>query len=202
MNHLCEQETERAHRRRKASTIHGWLVKIRGTLLGSERTRAAGIHEMREARAIRVYRKEHPEHHRGGQRRGGFFWIFPRRSRTRSRSHRDRRDHHDHRHDHHHNEERIHIQVGPRPSPYYGERNYGPCLHFHHRAKPYHHGHGTLMAGILLGRHHLKEKGRYLRERAHKERRRERRKRRRQRRDEALALKVDNTVNKHRWWRR
>ncbi|TBU23507.1 hypothetical protein BD309DRAFT_997213 [Dichomitus squalens] len=201
-----DSETERAHRRyqRKASTIHGWVVKMRGTLFGSESTRRAGIREMREAAAIRRYKKEHPEQFRGRAKSGGVFWIFPRRS-TRSRSHR-RHDHRDDRHhrshsrrDDRHRDRRDHRE---RPNAYYGERDHGPCLHFHHRVKPHHHGHGTYLAGVLTGNHHLREKGRELKERAAKERRRERRRRKRQRRDEALALKYDAVAGKNRWWHR
>ncbi|KAF4601149.1 hypothetical protein EYR38_005799 [Pleurotus pulmonarius] len=40
-------------RRPLASTMHGWLTKLRGTLLDDEKTRWKGIQEMKEARAIR-----------------------------------------------------------------------------------------------------------------------------------------------------
>ena len=66
---------------------------MRGTLLGSESTRRAGMREMREAAAIRRYKKEHPEQFRGRSKGGSVLWIFPRRS-TRSHSHR-RHDHRD-----------------------------------------------------------------------------------------------------------
>jgi len=35
--------------RMKSSTVHGWLVKMRGTLIGDERMRAKGIEEMKSA---------------------------------------------------------------------------------------------------------------------------------------------------------
>ena len=169
---------------------------MRGTLLGSESTRRAGMREMREAAAIRRYKKEHPEQFRVRSKGGSVLWIFPRRS-TRSHSHRR----HDHRDDRHH---RSHSRRDhrDRPNAYYGERDHGPWLHFHHRVKPHHHGHGTYLAGVLTGRHHLRDKGRELKERAAKERRRERRRRKRQRRDEALAIKIDGAVHKNRWWHR
>ncbi|KAI0723079.1 hypothetical protein C8Q76DRAFT_383456 [Earliella scabrosa] len=189
-----DSEEERAHRRHrhKASTIHGWLVKVRGTLFGSESTRRAGIREMQEARALRTYRKEHPEHYRS-QQRGGIFWIFPRRPRSRSHHHHDR--HHSHR-------ERRHHHHRPQIDAYYGERHHGPWLHFHRRVHSHHHGTALLIAGYLLGRRDWREEGRHRIERARKERRRERRKRKRQRRDEAVVIKIDSAINKNRWWRR
>ena len=64
-SYLDSQPEERARQRhKKVSTIHGWVVKMRGTFFGSERTRRAGMREMKEARAIRRYKKEHPEHFR------------------------------------------------------------------------------------------------------------------------------------------
>jgi hypothetical protein len=45
-------------RRPKFSTVHGWLAKMRGTLLGDERLRSQGMREMREARALRRRKSE------------------------------------------------------------------------------------------------------------------------------------------------
>ncbi|KAI1786657.1 hypothetical protein LXA43DRAFT_897586 [Ganoderma leucocontextum] len=204
-----DSATERAHRRdrRKASTIHGWLVKMRGTLLGRESTRRVGIREMREAAAVRKYKKQHPEQFRG-RPKGSVFWIFPKRStRARSRSHHDRRDDrhdrsHSRRDDRHHRDRHDRRDYRERPNAYHGERGHGPCLHFHHRVKPHYHGHGTYLAGVLTGRHHVRDKGMQLKERGEKERRRERRRRKRQRKAEALAIKVDGALNKNRWWHR
>ena len=208
---LRTQATERAHRRypRKASTIHGWLVKLRGTLSGNEATRRAGIDEMRRAASIRKYKKQHPERFRG-RPKGGVFWIFPRRSTrghahpsSRSRSHRDDRrdDRHRDRRSHSRRDDGHHRDRRDRRD--YRERHErGPCLHFHHRVKPHHHGHGTYLAGVLTGRHHVRDKGIQLRERAEKERRRERRRRKKQRKTEALAIKIDGALNKNRWWHR
>jgi len=41
-----------------ASTIHGWLTKMRGTLLDNETLRRNGIKEMQEARAMRLALKK------------------------------------------------------------------------------------------------------------------------------------------------
>ncbi|KAH9927175.1 uncharacterized protein BXZ73DRAFT_102763 [Epithele typhae] len=201
------EERGRGRHQRKASIIHGWVVKMRGTFFGSEATRRAGIREMRDAHAIRRYKKEHPERFRGGGG-GRIFWIFPRRaprhenghghherSRSRGHGHHDGRHHSSDRH-HHDRPHRSHSHA------YHGEAHRGQFLHFPHRVKPHHHGVGTWLAGIFSGRRHLKDKGRHIRERAEKERRRERRRRRRQRRDEGLALKIDGTINKNRWWHR
>ena len=48
----------RRRSRPKASTVHGWLVKWRATFSGNERLRKEGIREMREAKAVREYKKE------------------------------------------------------------------------------------------------------------------------------------------------
>jgi hypothetical protein len=48
----------RKRTRPPASTIHGWLAKMRGTLIGDEKLRSSGMREMREARAMRKYNKE------------------------------------------------------------------------------------------------------------------------------------------------
>ncbi|TFL00543.1 hypothetical protein BDV98DRAFT_569189 [Pterulicium gracile] len=56
--------------RPKASTVHGWLAKMRGTLAGNERLRSEGMREMREAKAIRRYKRERKA--KGGT---GFFGL-------------------------------------------------------------------------------------------------------------------------------
>ncbi|KZT72547.1 hypothetical protein DAEQUDRAFT_762839 [Daedalea quercina L-15889] len=43
---------------RKASTIHGWVTKLRGTLIDDESIRKRGIREMQYARRIREWKKE------------------------------------------------------------------------------------------------------------------------------------------------
>jgi hypothetical protein len=40
------------------STIHGWLTKIRGTLLDNETMRYRGIKEMKQAAAVRVHKQK------------------------------------------------------------------------------------------------------------------------------------------------
>lgn len=53
-------------RRPKASTVHGWLAKMRGTLIGDESLRSRGMREMKEARAIRAYTKQKKAQRRKG----------------------------------------------------------------------------------------------------------------------------------------
>jgi len=53
-------DEDRRRRRYKASTIHGWLRMWRGTLAGNEQVRQQGRREMKEARARRAYRRQHP----------------------------------------------------------------------------------------------------------------------------------------------
>jgi len=40
------------------STVHGWLTKMRGTLLDNETIRYQGIKEMKQAAAVRVHRQK------------------------------------------------------------------------------------------------------------------------------------------------
>lgn len=61
-------------RRRKASTIHGWLRMWRGTLAGNERTRQLGRREMKDARAIRRSQSRKAAEAAGGS--GGPFSLF------------------------------------------------------------------------------------------------------------------------------
>jgi hypothetical protein len=48
----------RRRSRPKASTVHGWLVKWRATFSGNERLRKEGIREMREAKAVREWKRK------------------------------------------------------------------------------------------------------------------------------------------------
>ncbi|GJE84264.1 hypothetical protein PsYK624_003400 [Phanerochaete sordida] len=59
----------------KASTIHGWVTKMRGTLVGNERTRSKGIREMKAAKAIRQYKRQRAKDRRarGQSSQGGLF---------------------------------------------------------------------------------------------------------------------------------
>ncbi|EIW61496.1 uncharacterized protein TRAVEDRAFT_18191 [Trametes versicolor FP-101664 SS1] len=221
-----EEDGHRRHRR-KASTVHGWVTKMRGTLLGSENTRRQGLYEMKEARAIRRHKQEHPEAYRTRNRSNGgtILWIFPRRSRRRperEHDHGHRSHSHGHAHSNSHSHGHSHSHGGhahsnsrshsrrrrhhdePRYDDRYRERHSRrhPFLHFHHRVRPHHHGVGTFIMGCLLGKRDMRDKGRYLMRLAHKERRRERQMRRRERRDEAYAMKMDRTSNGHTWWHR
>ncbi|KAI0637970.1 hypothetical protein C8Q77DRAFT_401060 [Trametes polyzona] len=226
-----DEERARHRHRRKASTVHGWVTKMRGTLLGSEATRQRGLREMKEARAIRRAKQEHPEAFRTRNRSGGtVLWIFPRRSRRQahhdhphySHSHGHVPSHahshsHSHAHSHSHSHSRSHSRRHhhhhgdshydshrPRYDDRYRERysRRHPFLHFHHRVKSHHHGLGTFLLGCLLGRRDLREKGRYLMRLAAKERRKERHKRSRQRRDEAHAMRLERAVHGSPWWHR
>src|ERR1700733_11698288 len=42
----------------RPSTVHGWLTKMRGTLLGDERMRSRGMDEMHAARKYRANKRE------------------------------------------------------------------------------------------------------------------------------------------------
>ncbi|KAK7695764.1 hypothetical protein QCA50_000401 [Cerrena zonata] len=74
--------------RSKASTIHGWVTKLRGTLLDNEAVRRQGIREMKDAKHLREYRKQRKAHDRsrGGSHRG-FLSFF-----TSSKTLKKRRD--------------------------------------------------------------------------------------------------------------
>lgn len=70
---------------KKASTIHGWVTKMRGTLVGNERTRWEGIKEMKTAKAIRQYKRKRAKEHRSrGQHGGGLFSFLSLGSKKRS----------------------------------------------------------------------------------------------------------------------
>jgi len=56
-----DTEEDRHRRRHKASTIHGWLCMWRGTLMGNEEVRQRGRREMREARSMRAYYRQHSQ---------------------------------------------------------------------------------------------------------------------------------------------
>ncbi|KAE9410136.1 hypothetical protein BT96DRAFT_469629 [Gymnopus androsaceus JB14] len=57
-------------RRPIASTMHGWLAKMRGTLTGDEKLRSQGMREMERARAERKSKKSQ------GKSSGGVFSFF------------------------------------------------------------------------------------------------------------------------------
>jgi len=169
----------------RASTIHGWITKWRGTLFGSEATRRQGIREMKQASAIRKY-----EHQRDAERRarirqerglGGVISFVP-ASRRPSRLHKDRREvvvQRDYSDGHDRSRSRRHHST-------HGEE---PWLHSSRRTKPHHHGHGTQIKGYLTGNHDLVEQGKEMTERAHREREREKRRRRRRAKREAANMR-------------
>jgi len=68
MGLTIEWESYDEHGRRRikppASTVHGWLMKWRGTFSGDEALRRQGIREMRDAKAYRAWRQQ-----KGGGRR-------------------------------------------------------------------------------------------------------------------------------------
>ncbi|KAF5358942.1 hypothetical protein D9758_004768 [Tetrapyrgos nigripes] len=75
--------------RPKASTMHGWLAKMRGTLLGDETLRSQGIREMKEAKAVRQYYKQNPRPKPSKKSRkpsGSSSFYFFGGSRTKSKS--------------------------------------------------------------------------------------------------------------------
>lgn len=77
-NRGAQPEASGSHRRyRKASIIHGWVTKLRGTLTDNERVRSRGIREMREARAIRAYKKQKAAQFKGGAKgASGFLYLL------------------------------------------------------------------------------------------------------------------------------
>ncbi|EPQ59014.1 hypothetical protein GLOTRDRAFT_136007 [Gloeophyllum trabeum ATCC 11539] len=92
-----EWESYDEHGRRRikppASTIHGWLVKWRGTFSGDEELRRQGIREMREARAIRAWRQQKGRTKKGSTSALGLSFLSrgpstskPKKSQSRSQS--------------------------------------------------------------------------------------------------------------------
>ncbi|KIY49395.1 hypothetical protein FISHEDRAFT_29082, partial [Fistulina hepatica ATCC 64428] len=72
-------------RRRKPlpATMHGWLAKMRGTLVGNEDLRSQGMREMRAAKARKERMQETKRQQRAIDRangRAGFFSLFAGRS--------------------------------------------------------------------------------------------------------------------------
>jgi len=55
-----------SRRRPPPSTMHGWLAKMRGTLLGDEELRSKGMQEMRDARAARQRNRARKRQAQGG----------------------------------------------------------------------------------------------------------------------------------------
>ncbi|KAG1892269.1 hypothetical protein F4604DRAFT_18832 [Suillus subluteus] len=68
----------RRRSRPKASTFHGWLVKWRATFSGNEHLRGEGMREMREAKAMREYKRQQKAAKRAknGRAKPGLFSRF------------------------------------------------------------------------------------------------------------------------------
>jgi len=180
-----EEEPGQGYRRSKVSTIHGWVTKLRGTLIGSERTRQRGIREMQAASAARQYLRERKARKRKQHNRGGLFSFFaPSRRKSKSRSRRERDQG---------STTVIHRDYGHR------KRNNAPYLHFPHRVRPHHHGHGTRIRGLMSGNREMVLTGRAMNDAARREREKERRRRKRRQRREAEAITADGAVNRWDW---
>lgn len=65
----------RRRSRPKASTFHGWLVKWRATFSGNELLRREGMREMREAKAMREYKRQQKKA-KSGRAKPGLFSSF------------------------------------------------------------------------------------------------------------------------------
>lgn len=174
-NHHDEHVRRRYPYRHKASTIHGWVTKLRGTLTGNEHVRSAGIREMKDARTIRRHRSKREAEHRERERRrsgGGFFSSLFSGSRR-------------------HDSSREVIVVHRDGSRSHQHSGKGPFLHFPRRARPLYHGHGTRFWGAITNNRHMSSKGRHMNRSAAKERARERRRRQKQKQREGHELRVD-----------
>lgn len=175
---LTPAQSDASHRRRydrKASTIHGWVTKMRGTLFDNEAVRRRGIREMKAAKAVRAYKRQRAAERRArGQSGGGFFSsLFGGRRRSSSRRHGS-------------TSTRTRTVLARESShrsqtQTHRRKDSQPFLHFSHRTKPHHHGHGTRIVGHITQRRELVEKGAAMNEAARQERERERRRRQKQR---------------------
>ncbi|KAF8204812.1 hypothetical protein BJ912DRAFT_9935 [Pholiota molesta] len=67
-------------RRPPASTMHGWLAKMRGTLIGDEALRSRGMREMREAAANRKRQAAANKQHSAATGRSPFSFFGFRKS--------------------------------------------------------------------------------------------------------------------------
>ncbi|KAG2077235.1 hypothetical protein BDR04DRAFT_1001624 [Suillus decipiens] len=68
----------RRRSRPKASAFHGWLVKWRATFSGNEHLRREGMREIREAKAMREYKRQQKaaKSAKNGRAKPGLFSIF------------------------------------------------------------------------------------------------------------------------------
>jgi len=145
-------------RYRKASTIHGWVTKLRGTLSGNERVRSRGIREMREARAIREYEKKRGKGSKQQRKHSNpLYWFsFWPSKRQPSQGQIVRRSH-------------SHARPGS-----------GRRMHSSQRSKQQQqHGRGTRVKGYLLGNDQLVKTGKQMNKDVVRERDSERRRRQR-----------------------
>lgn len=70
----------------KYSTIHGWVTKLRGTLLDNESVRRAGIREMKAAKAVREWKRKHAKERHARKGGGGIFSFLGFSSKSKKRS--------------------------------------------------------------------------------------------------------------------
>ncbi|KAI0796895.1 hypothetical protein C8Q75DRAFT_802564 [Abortiporus biennis] len=159
--------------RHKASTIHGWVTKLRGTLLGDEAVRRRGIREMRDARTTRKYKKlRTAEMRRRGERNGGFFSFFTsKKVLKKSKSTRSRR---------------AIVDKVQYSTPKRGKE---PFMHFPKRTRPPYHGHGTIVLGIVTQDKSKVARGKSMNRSAMRERAKERQRREKQKHREAIEMK-------------
>lgn len=164
---------------RKASTIHGWITKLRGTLTDNERVRSRGIREMREARAIRAHMKKKGSRGRGAwSGRGGiirWFSFWPsRRSSPQGQVVVRRRDYASNRR---------------------GSERSG---HSSHHPKPHHHGHNATLKGRSTGNNEVVRAGTQMNKGALRERHSERRRPDRRGMQERPAFRSEGSRTKRR----
>ena len=153
---------------------------MRGTLFDNEAVRRRGIREMKAAKAVRAYKRQRAAERKArGESGGGFFSsLFGRKSQRSSRRHGSTRA--------------VLSREPSRHSSTHRRKNSQPYLHFSHRTKPHHHGHGTKIVGHITQRRDL-VKGAAMQEAAKKERERERRRRQKQRERDGRYMKREAT---------
>lgn len=164
--------------RHKASTIHGWVTKLRGTLLGNEATRRRGIREMEDAKIIRRAKRKFAAERRAkdGHRVGlfSFFRSSPAKKKTKE------------------------VVVVRRHRSSRRKKGDEPLLHFPHRAKPPYHGHGTTLVGYVTNNKDKTAQGKSMNRDATRERAKERRRRQRRRQKEAELMRNDTRSSRRR----
>lgn len=167
----------------KASTIHGWVTKLRGTLSGNERTRTRGIREMRAAKATRQYRRKRAAERKARGRSSGsglFAFLGLGKKKKSSR----------------HGSQRAVITRGSssRSTKKGGEST----LHFSHRTRPSHHGQGTKIAGHITQSRAMVVRGQSMNKSAAKEREQARARRQQQSKRDARDMKADAARSRRR----